>query len=392
MELALTASQQELQQRVRDYLSDRVTPALREELKHPEWAEGGGPEFRRQYARMGADGWIGLSWPGSEGGRECSAVEQYIFTDEVVRSGFPYPFLTTEAIAPVLMEHAHPDIRDAVVGGVRRGEVVIAIGYSEPGAGTDLASLTTRAERDGDDWIINGQKIWTSLGNFADYVWLAVRTDPDPARRHKGITLFLVPTDSPGFSCTPIRTLGVRTNATYYDGIRLPDRYRVGPVNGGWGLITGQLNRERLSLVTYGQVASLFEEVRDWAARVPVASGRLLDQPWVQHNLARLHCGLEALKLWCWKQAWALDQGQLSMADASGIKVYGTEFFVELYRGLLEILGQAGTLAVDTPGAVLAGKLEHRYRCGSILTFGGGTNEVQREIIAAAGLLLPRSR
>ena len=374
-------------------MRERMTPAMLEELRDPDLKEGGGPEFRRQYARMGSDGWIGLSWPRELGGRELSHMEQYIFTDEVVRSGFPYPFLTTEAVAPVLAAHGNEEVRQSVVRGVQRGEVVVAIGYSEPDAGTDLASLKTRAERDGDGWVINGQKMWTSLANYADYVWLAARTDPDVEKKHKGLTMFLVPTDIEGFSHTPVRTLGVRTNATYYSDVRLADKYRVGEVNGGWKLITGQLNNERLSLFTHGQVASLYEGVCAWAAETELPrGGRLLDQPWVQHNLARVKTGLEALKLICWKQAWSMDQGSFGMAEASVAKVYGSEFFVELYRALLEVMGLAGTIAADSPGAVLRGKIEFRYRVGSILTFGGGTNEIQRDIIAMAGLWMPRTR
>ena len=392
MNIELTTDQLTLQSQVRTYMQELMTPAMLAEIKDPDLKEGGGPEFRRQYARMGADGWIGLSWPRSLGGKEMSCMEQYIFTDEVVRSGFPYPFLTTEAVAPVLAEHANDEIREIVVKGVQRGEVVIAIGYSEPEAGTDLASLKTRAERDGDHWIINGQKMWTSLANYADYVWLAARTDPDAEKPHRGLTMFLVPTDFEGFSHTPVRTMGVRTNATFYSDIRLPDKYRVGEINGGWKLITGQLNHERLSLVTHGQVAALYEAVCQWAADTPAAGGKLLEQPWVQANLARVKTGLEVVKLICWKQAWSMDQDALGMAEASMAKVYGTEFFVELYRLLLEVMGQAGTIVSDSPGAILQGKLEFRYRVGSVLTFGGGANEVQRDIIAMAGLWMPRTR
>jgi alkylation response protein AidB-like acyl-CoA dehydrogenase len=393
MHIDLTPEQRALQLQVREYMKGIMTPELRAEMKDTDLREGGGPEFRKQLARMGADGWIGLSWSKELGGRELSHLEQYIFTDEVVRSGFAYPFLTTEAVAPVLAANANPEIRDEVVGGVRKGEVVIAIGYSEPNAGTDLASLRTKAERDGDDWVINGQKMWTSLGNYADYVWLAARTDPDVDKKHKGLTMFLVPTDIEGFSCTPVHTMGVRTNATYYSDIRLSDKYRVGEINGGWKLITGQLNIERLSLVTHGMVDTLFQQVCEWAAATPAPGGGLvIEQPWVQQNLARVRSGLEVVKLICWKQAWAMDQGALDMANASVAKVYGTEFFVELYRLLLEVMGQAGTIAADSPGAVLRGVLESRWRTGSVLTFGGGTNEVQRDIIAMAGLWLPRTR
>ena len=392
MIIELTEQQQRLQAEVRAYMAGIMDADLREEMSDPHLNEGGGPVFRRKLEQMGSDGWIGLSWPESLGGKNWAPIEQYIFTNEVVGAGFPYPFLTIDAVAPVLAEHGGERLLP-IVQGVQQGKVIAAIGYSEPDAGTDLGSLKTRAVRDGDDWVINGQKIWTSLVNFADYVWLAARTDPDPAKKHKGLTMFLVPTDSEGFSHTPIWTLGVRTNATYYQDLRIPDKYRVGEVNGGWKLITGQLNRERLSLITHGQILSLYQEVCEWAAQAPDGEGgHLIEQPWVQANLARVKLGVEACKLICWKQAWAMADGSLGMADASVAKVYGTEFFVEAYRLLLEVMGQAGTIAAGSPGALLQGKIEHRYRCGSILTFGGGTNEVQRDIIAAAGLWMPRNR
>ncbi len=393
MNIELTAEQRALQQEVREYMKSVMTPELLEEMKDEDLKEGGGPEFWKQMRRMGEDGWIGLSWSKELGGKELSHMEQYIFTDEVIRSGFAYPFLTTEALAPVLAANVQGELRDEVVGGIKRGEVCVAIGYSEPSAGTDLASLKTRAERDGDDWIINGQKMWTSLGNYSNYVWLAARTDPDPEKKHKGITMFLVPTDIEGFSCTPVRTLGARTNATYYENIRLPDKYRVGEVNGGWKLITGQLNIERLSLFTHGQVDAIYQGVCEWAAATDApGGGKVIEQSWVQQNLAKAKTGLEVIKLVCWKMAWAMDQGPLDMANASFAKVYGSEFFVELYRLLLEVMGQAGSIGADSPGAILKGKIEFRWRVGSILTFGGGTNEVQRDIIAMAGLWMPRTR
>ncbi|MEM1114084.1 MAG: acyl-CoA dehydrogenase family protein [Pseudomonadota bacterium] len=393
MKIELTEEQQKLELDVRAYMRGVMDEDMLAERKDPELKEGGGPVFRKKLAQMGSDGWIGLSWPKELGGRELSAMEQYVFTNEVVRSGFAYPFLTTESIAPVLAANASEEVRETVVKSILRGETIIAVGYSEPGAGTDLASLKTRAVRDGDDWVINGQKMWTSLANYADYVWLAARTDPEAEKPHKGLTMFLVPTSDPGFSCTPVHTLGVRTNATYYSDIRIPDSYRVGEINAGWKLITGQLNIERLALVTHGQAATLYEEVCTWAAETPSPrGGKVIEQPWVQHNLAEVHRGLEVLKLICWKQAWAMDQGTLGMAEASVAKVYGSEFLVELYRKLLEIMGQAGAITEDSPGAVLQGKIEFRYRVGSILTFGGGTNEVQRDIIAMAGLWMPRTR
>lgn len=393
MRIEFTPEQKALKEKIRAYLDAMFTPELRAELAKAGATEGGGPEFRKAMRKLGEDGYISMSWPKELGGQEASAVDQYIFTEEIIRTGFPYPFLTTEACGPVMAQHASEKVREEVVKPILRGEVVVAIGYSEPGAGTDLASLKTKAVRDGDDWIINGQKIWTSLADYSDYIWLAARTDPD-APKHKGITMFVVPTDIDGFSMSPIWTLGdVRTNATYYQDIRLKDEWRVGEVNQGWKLITGQLNRERLSLVTHGQAEELYLRTARWAASAAASDGKpVIDRSWVRSNLAKVRVGLEALKVLCWKQAWAMDKGTLQMADASVAKVYGTEFFLENYRLLMEVIGEASALRRDSEGAQLMGALEHRYRTGSILTFGGGTNEVQREIIAGAGLWMPRGR
>ena len=393
MNIALTPEQLALRAQIREYMASLMTPALLDELAG-EQREGGGPAHRKALRQMGSDGWIVRSWPREYGGQDAGPIEQYIFCDEVIRAGFPYPFLTTDGVGPVLANVASDEIRQAVVDPILRGECIIAIGYSEPAAGTDLASLTTRAERNGDKWLINGQKIWTSYGNVADYVWLAARTDPHAAKKHHGISMFLVPTSAPGFSFTPINTLGVRTNATYYENIALDDQWQVGPLNQGWQMITAQLNRERLSLVNHGPCELLYERVATWAAQTQADSdgGKVIDLPWVRNNLARVKAGLEILRLVCFKQAWSMSHASLGMAQASAAKIYGSEFFVEAWRLLLEIVGQAGALCRDSEGAVLQGTLEHRYRSGSVLTFGGGTNEVQRDIVAAAGLLMPRYR
>lgn len=393
MKIGYTAEQQALKEKISAYLQEIVTDDFLEEKNDPALFEGGGPVFRDKMLKMGRDGWLGLGWPKELGGQAFGPIEQHIFAEEIMAAGFPYPFLTVDTVGPMLAQHGSDFIRETVVKRILTGELIISIGYSEPGAGTDLASLTTRAERDGDDWIINGQKVWTSLGHFADYVWLAARTNHDPSiKKHKGITIFLVPTSFEGFSCTPIHTLGMRTNATYYENIRVPDCYRIGEIDGGWKLITGQLNRERLSLVNPGMIAGLLEQVCQWCASTRDARGEpLINTPWVKENLARTALELETLKLLVWKQAWAMQSGNPAMADSSAAKVYGSEFFVEAYRRLLEITGQAGTLTRDSAGAVLQGKLEHRYRVASVLTFGGGTNEIQRDIIAAAGLWLPRA-
>lgn len=392
MDIQFNAEQLALRDELRTYFQRMMTAELREECER-DMGEGGGPLWREALRQMGQDGWIGVGWPEDWGGRGMSPLEQFIFVEEVMRAGYPFPFLTTESVGPILAEHGNDFLKQNFVPRILAGDMLVAIGYSEPGAGTDLASLKTTAVRDGDDWVINGQKMWTSLAHFCDYTWLAVRTDPDAPKKHKGITMFLVPNSDPGWSCTPVHTIGgVRTNATYYDNIRVSDDYRVGEVNGGWKLITSQLNRERLSLINFGPSSLLFNDVVKWARDTELPTGgKVIDQPWVKHNLARCRATIECMKLIVYKQSWAMTEKTLDMADASAAKVFGSEAFIEVYRLLGEILGQAG-LRRDSHGTTsLGARLERLYRTGSIITFGGGTNEIQRDIISAAGLWMPRA-
>ncbi|MCB1846812.1 MAG: acyl-CoA dehydrogenase family protein [Halieaceae bacterium] len=393
MNIQFTQEQLALRDELRAYFAQLMTPELRAECER-DMGEGGGPLWREALRQMGRDGWIGVGWPESWGGRGLTPLEQFIFVEEVMRAGYPFPFLTTESVGPILAEHGNDWIRAELVPKILQGELLIAIGYSEPGAGTDLASLKTSAVRDGDDWVINGQKMWTSLAHFCDYTWLAVRTDPDAPKKHKGISMFLVPNSDPGWSCTPVHTLGgVRTNATYYDNIRVSADHLVGDLNGGWKLITGQLNRERLSLINFGPISQLFNQVTRWARETDLpAGGRVADQPWVQQNLGRCRALIECMKLIVYKQSWAMTVGALEMADASAAKVYGSEGFIEIYRMLGEVVGQAGLLRSGSgQGSAEAGKIERLYRTASIITFGGGANEIQRDIISAAGLWMPRA-
>ena len=393
MDIQFTEQQLALRDELRAYFARLMTPELKAECER-DLGEGGGPLWREALLQMGGDGWIGVGWPESWGGRGMTPLEQFVFVEEIMRAGYPFPFLTTESVGPILAEHGNDWVKQQIVPKILKGELLISIGYSEPGAGTDLASLKTSAVRDGDDWIINGQKMWTSLAHFCDYTWLAVRTDPNAPKKHKGISMFLVPNSDPGWSCTPVHTLGgVRTNATYYDNIRVSNDHLVGELHGGWKLITGQLNRERLSLINFGPISQLFNQVTNWAIGTELpAGGRVADQPWVQLNLGRCRALIECMKLIVYKQSWAMTTGTLQMADASAAKVYGSEGFIEVYRRLGEIVGQAHLLRAGSPQVCAeAGRIERLYRTASIITFGGGTNEIQRDIISAAGLWMPRA-
>ena len=410
MHLDLTAEQHSLRKQLRTYYRDLFTPDLRAAL-NAEWDDMGGSVFRQVVARMGADGWLGIGWPKEYGGQGRGPLEQLIFWEETYRARAPLPIIAVNTIGPTVIRYGTDEQKQALLPGILRGELHFGVGYTEPSAGTDLASLTTRAVRDGDDWVINGQKIYTTHAHDADYIWLAARTDTE-VPKHKGITIILVPTSSPGFSVTPIHTLGgERTNATYYADVRVPVANTIGPVNGGWSLITAQLNHERITLATPGVADRALDEVWGWAMKTqrpgsaasagsagarseaqPSEGHRMIDEPWVQQNLARCYAKLDALKLLNWRSAWSLEAGHPAMAEASAVKVMGSEFFVECYRLLLEITGASGAIVAGEPGCLFGGFLEQAYRGATTLTFGGGVNEVQRDIIAMAGLGLPRSR
>lgn len=390
MYLDFTDEQVALRERLRRYLDELVTDELEAELLV---REGGGPLYRAAMERLGADGWLGIGWPQAYGGQGAGPIEQFIFFDEVQRSGFPVPILTLNTVGPTLLEYGTEAQKRLYPPRILAGTCHFSIGYTEPGAGTDLASLTTSAKRQGDHYLVNGQKIFCSLADHADHFWLAVRTDPD-APKHKGLSMLIVDADSPGVSMTPIRGLGDNNiSAVYFENVQVPLENLVGTEGGGWRLITSQLNHERVALCAVGPLERLWEETHAFAAAAVDGAGtRLLDRPWVRRNLAQVRVGLDCLTLLNGKQAWAIANETLGMAEASAIKVYGSEFYVEGARWLAEILGAAGMLKTGSAGAALSGRLERFYRMSLVLTFGGGCNEVQRDMIAMAGLGLPRRR
>ncbi|MFD6934874.1 acyl-CoA dehydrogenase family protein [Streptomyces goshikiensis] len=380
MHLAPTEGQLRLRAELREYFRDLL----------PDGAPEDPAAQRALLRRIGADGLLGLGWPVEYGGQGRGADEQFVFFDEAYRAGAPVSMVTLNTVGPTLMKYGTREQKDYFLPRILAGELVFAIGYSEPEAGTDLASLRTRAVRDDDgagrgtagDWMIDGQKIFTSNAQNADWIWLACRTDPR-APKHKGISIILVPTDTPGFAWTPIETVGgLTTTATYYDSVRVPAGNLVGPEHGGWGLITNQLNHERVALAAIGMQAEDFYENALRHARTPdpVTGERPADRPWVRSRLAEAHARLAAVRLLNWRLVQDVGGGALAPGDASGVKFLGTESTVEVYRMCQEVVGEEAL--VRGPGAFAGGELERMNRAAQINTFGGGVSEVQREIVA----------
>jgi alkylation response protein AidB-like acyl-CoA dehydrogenase len=393
MFLAETEDQLALRKELREYFATLLPSDVRRALGE---AGEGASNFRDLVRQMGRDGWLGIGWPKEFGGQGRGVLDQFVFFDEVQRAGAPFPFVTINTVGPTLMSYGSDEHKRDYLPGILKGDINFAIGYTEPEAGTDLASLRTRAVLDGEEWVINGNKVFTSGANQADYIWLACRTDPD-APKHKGISMIIVPTSSPGFKTTPIVTVGsVVTQATYYDDVRVPVGNVVGDVNAGWRLITNQLNHERVGLAALaGLTFRLYDDVEAWCRETPAAGAHdtdtMIDVAWVQTLLASAHAQLEALRLLNWRMASAVADGTLTPTDASSVKVFGVETQIAVYRVLLEILGAGGYVRSNEPGALLKGEVERAARAAQINTFGGGVVEVLREIVATVGLGMTRS-
>jgi 3-oxocholest-4-en-26-oyl-CoA dehydrogenase alpha subunit len=390
MFLDYTAGQQALSRELRAYFAKLMTPQVREAI-----AQDSRAAYRQVVGQLGRDGWLGLGWPGEYGGQDRPLTDQYILFDEVQRAGVPFPFVTVNTIGPMIQRFGTGEQRRQYLPGILAGEIIFAIGYTEPEAGTDLASLKTRAELTdgGREWVINGSKVFTSGAGHSDFIWLACRTDPVAPRR-RGISILIVPTSSEGFAWTPIRTPGlVRTAATYYDNVRVPRGGIIGEPGDGWAIITSQLRHERVGLAAYGgRTEQLWEDLAGWCRGQVTADGACLaDQPWVRRDLARTYAQVAAMRLLNWKLA--VPEEEPSPASAAVAKVFGTETHDAVCHVLLGTAGPLGTRRPGSPGAPLDGRLEALARGSFINTFGGGTNEVLRDMIATDGLgMAHRSR
>jgi alkylation response protein AidB-like acyl-CoA dehydrogenase len=388
MHLAYTEAQEEMRRTLRSYYAELLTPEVRALLDDPETHE---PTKRKVVRQMGSDGWLGIGWPSQYGGQDRGPIDQWIFYDESMRNGVPLPILTINTVGPQIQQHGSEEQKDYFLPKILSGDIDFCIGYSEPDAGTDLASLKTRGVVDGDELVINGTKLWTSYGTTADWCWLAVRTDPE-VKKHRGLSIVLVPMDTPGITPRPLQLLGEAhpIAEVHYEDVRVPLKNVVGGLNNGWALITGQLNHERVTLCAPGMFDSHLADVRRWAQETKLPDGRrVIDQEWVQLNLAQVHANLEFLRLQNWKVACDAQRGVLNIEDASTTKVFGTERNLDNVRLLMEIIGQAAYLKKGSPEAVLQSRLEAAYRSIVILTFGGGVNEVQRDLITVFGMGMP---
>jgi alkylation response protein AidB-like acyl-CoA dehydrogenase len=379
--LELSAEQRRLKQELRDYFEGLAGQYDERELARDRHGES----YQRIVRRMGADGWMGVGWPEEYGGHGLGEVEQTIFANEAQYADVHLPAVTLQTVGPTLIRYGNEKQKDLFLKRILAGDVHFAIGYSEPDAGTDLASLRTTARRDGDHYVVNGQKLWTTGGHQADYVWLAARTDPD-APKHEGISILIVDTTDPGYSHTPIITAdgAHHVNATYYNDVRVPVDMLVGEENQGWKLITTQLNHERVMLGPAGRIEGLRDRVLDWATKAGVA-----ERPDVVELMGRVTAAFRVNELLNWEVARAAEAGEISVGDASSSKVFAADRVQGLLDELTRVVHRYGDPAEDETGRLM-GYLDGQKKRNLVLTFGGGVQEVQRELIAMFGLGLPR--
>ncbi|MCW2880986.1 MAG: acyl-CoA dehydrogenase protein [Sphaerisporangium sp.] len=381
MLIDLTPEQKRLRAELREYFTGCLTGEDRKKIALDPFGEA----YIEHCHRLGRDGKLGLGWPEEYGGGGLGPLEQQIFANEIARAEVPYPIITLQTVGPTLMQYGTEKQKEFFLPRILAGDCHFAIGYSEPGAGTDLASLRTTAVRDGDHYVVNGQKIFTSGAHYAQYIWLAARTDPD-AKKHRGISMLIVDTTDPGFSWTPIVTMDGRhhTNSTYYADVRVPVDMLVGEDNKGWDLIVNQLNHERVTLGPAGNIAHVYDRFVAWARRTGA-----IEEPSVRRAVGRVYAYFRTNELLNWQVAANMDLGWLGAPDASATKIYGSERMQDVGRIVGEVLARYGDPS-DPETAAFIDLLDHGVKGALVLTFGGGVNEVQRELIATLGLRLPR--
>ncbi len=350
-------------------------------------------DFHRAFIhKLAGRGWLTLAWPKEWGGGGADHMQQLVFNEEMAYAEAPANDMGADRVGPTIMLHGTDDQRSRFLPPIVRGEAVWCQGFSEPGAGSDLASLSTRAVDDGDSFIINGSKLWTSLAHLAQWMILLARTDPD-APKHRGITYFLLDMKTPGITIRPlVDMLGRHTfNEIFFDNVRVPRANVVGELNRGWYVATSTLDFERSGIQrVIGGMRTCDALIAYAAEQLPLGRQRSA-YPAIRHKLAELAIEYQVGRMLAYRVAWLQSQGRVPNYEASVSKMFGSELTQRLARTGMELLGLAGQLAPGSPSAPLQGRIESMYLNSVALTIAAGTSEINRGIIATRGLDLPRN-
>lgn len=387
MQTHFSEAQQQLRRELREYFQGIMTPEVLAEVVGTE----GGKLFREIIRRLGKDGVLTLGWPEEYGGKNYTALEQLILFEEAWSAHAPFPLITVNTVGPAIQKFGNDEQKSFFLPKIAAGECVFAIGYTEPNSGTDLGSLATKAVAEGDEYVINGIKAYTSSGHDCDYVWLAARTSSDGKRPSAGITLFILDAKDPGYSHTAIHTVaGMDTNMTYYDNVRVPKSRIIGEPNQGWKLITSQLNHERVALAAMTVIG------KKQFARVlrTISAGNdpeLLADPLIKLRIGELYSRLEAMEILNLRMACQIESGEIDVALASGSKFQNTLALIETLRDCLALTGEDALVKFGSEGSIFDGDLERDYRNAQVSTVGGGVLEVMRCMVASHGLNMPNT-
>ena len=392
MDFTFTEDQERFLAEVERFLDEHADPDVMDPTRENMAQICDTPKRRAFMAEVGEQGWLGLTWPAEHGGQDGDGVYEYLLNEALARRGAPQIGKGVGIIGKTLIRHGSDRLKREFLPKILRNEVEFAVGYSEPNAGSDAASMQLRAERDGDGWRLNGQKTWTTSAHFAEWYWVGARTDPE-ASKHHGITLFLVPLDDPGLTINPIWTMGdERTNEVFFDDVFVHDDYVVGELNRGFQYIAQALDLERFTMFTYSQIGARLDLLVDYVRTATRDGNPLRDDPVVRQRIARLATEGEVARVLGLRFVHAsLAGGDPPRAEASEYKLFATELSRRLADASMDIGGPGAQLRVGTEDAPMAGRAESTYRYTVIDTIGGGTSEVQKNIIARRKLGLPKN-
>jgi len=379
------------EERFRRELGEFLDKELTEEICRQNWEDRGLCSEGREFAlKLGAKGWLAASWPKEYGGQDAPHTYEYILVNELARRGAHVPNdIARLMVGPTILRRGSEELKQGFLPRIARGEIEFCLGYSEPEAGSDLAALEMRAVEDGDDYIINGHKVFNTECHYAEYHWLGARTDPD-APKHRGISLFVVDLKSPGITMTPMWTMsGERTNAVYYDNVRVPKRMLVGEKNRGFYYIMESLSFERLTVYTIELLYRFLNGAIQYAKETQYKGKPLSEDPVIRQKLAEMAIELEVGSMVQAHASWMVSQGLVPAIESTIAKVFSTELQQRLLNTAMQVLGPYGQLQEGSKWVPLKGMIERNYRAAVLATFGGGSSEILRNIIATRGLELP---
>ncbi len=350
------------------------------------------PKRRAFMAQMGEQGWLGMTWPKEYGGKEGEGVYEYLLNEQLAGRGGPQIGKGVGIIGKTIIRHGNERLKQEFLPKILRNEVEFAVGYSEPNAGSDAASMQLKATKVDGGWVLNGQKTWTTSAHFAEWYWVGARTDPDAAKHH-GITLFLVPLDQPNITINAIWTMGdERTNEVYLDDVFVPDDYVVGELNHGFQYISEALDLERFTMFTFSPIAQRLDLLIEYVKTTVRDGVPLKDDPVIRRRIARLVTEAEVARVMGFKFVFESAKGGAApTAEASEYKLFATELSRRLADASMDIGGPGSQLRVKTEDAPMQGRAESTYRYTVIDTIGGGASEIQKNIIARRKLGLPKN-